>query len=91
MDNLWTINSRRQIKLSKSFYDLPLYLKYQFILMLPEEVLSNDVSHEVLVQSIIQHSPPESKKQCPIQRERKLSKIARAADEIYERERLSNA
>jgi hypothetical protein len=77
----WKINSYNTIEFTKEFYDLGIKAKYAKIAMLPEAVVNNQTSHERIVQALLQHSPPASKKEYPCQRERKLSKLAREADE----------
>lgn len=81
-----SINKYNTVELKKSFYDLPLHLKYEIILTLPEEVLNDYLTHEKLVLAIIQHSPQERKQELPVQREHKQSKIAKEADLAYQKE-----
>ena len=78
----WNINGWNTIEFTKDFYDLGIQKKYEMIATLPDAVVNNQTSHERIVQALLQHSPPQSKKMYPCQRERKLSKIAREADEL---------
>lgn len=82
----WTISSSYVIEFTKAFYDLGLVEKYGMLKDLPDTVINNITSHERIVQAILQHSSPITKKLYPCKRERKLSKIARERDEALIKE-----
>ena len=86
----WTIGENHAIEFTKRFYDLGLSRKYALLGELPEIVLAHPTSHERIVQAILQHSSPDTKKAYPCKRERKLSKIAREQDEAAQKELINH-
>lgn len=64
------------------YYQLSLSDKYQVVRDLEEQERLHDIYlYDALVLGILQHSPPDSKKQWKVNKERKLNSNAKHADE----------